>query len=713
MVNGKKIFIALLAMMLALASFALRARAQEGAEAGVFRSDDLEMTVSAGFGKLRVSVRDGGWAPFRISLANNGRPITGRLIVRTESNPNPSFQVREFVKNIQLPTNSRQIHEISAFINSSHKPPEIILESDGDQIAQTTVPVEPNFMGNQIEIAIIDTEQTTLNNIDYIARAGGRIPFKPAPPKTEADETLQPPPPQQGPRQGQFPNSRQGPPARHVVIPAEDLPRDFASYDSLDVVILGDAPMSRLTEDQARALRLWVASGGMLILTGGTDFGGLRAAGLDALLPVEVRGAATTAALAELTDTYGQFESPDPTLIQSASERKGARTLLGASDRVIVGERDYGSGIVRFLAINPKINPYRGWGAATVLWGDLLLPALVALPGQAYWFRGNSRYVNSGIQNYLFDLAEIKPLSANYFLLFLLAYILAVGPINYVALRLTKKLDLAWITIPGVVLLFTGVSLTVAEMSRGGGTVAADVTLVELNQRDGISRSVGSLLIMPSSKGTQRITFDGENTFAIDTAGNSDSRPASSEQIEVERTPEGSALSVPMNTWTSGAFNILSMDETPSPMISIMDPPDPKAATPQVRIKNVSNTPVASAVYVSAEGLSDLFDLAAGEEKTIALNPPQPTTFSSWFRAKLVQGSAEDMIFDQIAHVLDREVGGQKALRQGFFNTAQMPDAVKLLERPLMLGFAEGTPIQMSLQNSPRRRSKSFYVIHL
>src|ERR1044071_9075118 len=77
----------------------LRVRAQDAPpEPGVARNENLEISVKAGFGKLEVNGWNGGWIPFRISLVNQGPPITGRLIVHCESEPNPTPQAREYVK---------------------------------------------------------------------------------------------------------------------------------------------------------------------------------------------------------------------------------------------------------------------------------------------------------------------------------------------------------------------------------------------------------------------------------------------------------------------------------------------------------------------------------------------------------------------------------------------------------------------------------------
>ena len=63
--------------------------------------------------------------------------------------------------------------------------------------------------------------------------------------------------------------------------------------------------------------------------------------------------------------------------------------------------------------------------------------------------------------------------------------------------------------------------------------------------------------------------------------------------------------------------------------------------------------------------------------------------------------------------MLDREIGGDRALTQGFFETQMMTDALKRLERPMLIGFVEQSPTEMEFKGSFKRRSKAFYVIHL
>ena len=682
------------------------------------------MIVRAGFGRLEVSNWTGSWVPFRVSLANQGPPISGRLVVHCESSGNPNPQVREYVKEIQLPTGSRQLHEIAGFLNSGESP--IVRLQSGDRVvAETRVNVERSYMmSDQLAIAVLDTDSTTLNNISSaeVIRVPNRAPFKSgAPvggqlpePDPQATTPVQPPSPQ-GPRRGRMggPNfGRPIPLAHPSVIAAEDLPREFISYDQLDAVVIGDSPLNQLAEEQARALRLWVASGGMLVVTGAADVVGLRAIGLESLMPVEAQATTTLAALPELTEVYGSFDSTDRLTVMTARLKPGAYALVGGDDAPIVAEKSYGSGLVRFVAINPKLNPYRAWTAAKDLWTDLLLPSAEAKPKHVNWItsgrRGNTASSRWGVQGFLFHLAEIKPPSPKYVLLFLLAYVLTLGPINYLVLRWRRKTDLAWLTIPAVVITFAVVSVTVAQIGRGADSIVADTSLVELHQRDGISRVASGLLMMPATKRTQEVTFDGRDTYVNDVYnGNQSSSASAIGNIECERGPKEFTLRVPMTTWTSGLFQVRSINEGVEPLVSI------SASDSSVVIRNLGDAPISKAVYLSAEGVSDLFDVSAGHELRVSVSAPQPLAFNSWYLTQFEQGSDEAELFQELGSLLDREVGGDRAITQGFFNAQLMTEAIKRLERPLLIGFIDKGPAGIGFPGSFKRRSKALYVVHL
>ncbi|MFL6276049.1 MAG: hypothetical protein ACJ74G_12745 [Blastocatellia bacterium] len=693
-------------------------------ETGTASNGELEIAVKAGFGRLEVNSWSGAWVPFRITVVNQGPAIVGRLIVHTESNTNgPTSQAREFVKEIQLPTGARQSHEISAYINSGENP-KVRIQS-GDQIViEATVPVQRNYgWSDQLDVAVVDTDPTALNNIAQapVQQQPTREPFKlgprPSPQQAATQANPQSPPNAPGQPQRRGPrNFNQGPQTYGVhpaVIAPDEMPRDFVAYDLLDALIINDAPLSQLNEDQARALRLWVASGGLLVVTGGADVAGMRANRLDEILPIEAGTAASNAGfpVTDLTQIYGGFEAAEATLGMNARVKQGARALLGTADRALVAERDYGSGVVRFVAINPKLNPYRGWNGAKELWADLLWPAAASKPRHTNWItmssRGPSRSGRWGVQELLFHLAELQPPSTKYVIFFLLAYVLFVGPVNYAVLRWRRKTDLAWLTIPAVVILFTLVSVAVAQMSHGGKAVVADVSLVQVHQVEGISQITSGLIVVPATKEVQQITFAGSNAYASDVLnGNQGGSASAAGGIECERDQKAFVLRAPMTTRTASLFQLRAVREAEPPILAAH--PTGNAVT----IKNLGDATMVKAVYLSAEGASDLFELAAGGEQRVALNSPPSQSFNAWYSAQMGD-SDESELFNDLASVLDREVGGDHAFSQGFFETQAMSDALKKLQHPVVICFIEKSPAEITFKNTFKRTSKAFYVIHL
>jgi len=95
------------------------------------------------------------------------------------------------------------------------------------------------------------------------------------------------------------------------------------------------------------------------------------------------------------------------------------------------------------------------------------------------------------------------------------------------------------------------------------------------------------------------------------------------------------------------------------------------------------------------------------------VSAPQPSAFNSWYLTQFEQGSDEAELFQELGALLDREVGGDRAFTQGFFNTQLMTEAIKRLKRPLLIGFVDKGPAGIGFPGSFKRRSKALYVVHL
>jgi hypothetical protein len=173
-----------------------------------------------------------------------------------------------------------------------------------------------------------------------------------------------------------------------VVYPrVDDLPRSWAGYDGVDAVIVHDTYFQQLRSDQVTALEGWVATGGVLVFTGGASALQHQPAGFGRLLPVEINGLAQRVGLAAVPVEGGAVRRVPGRV--AVAESRLVRGHVVASDGALplVVQRRLGRGSVWFLAFDPTEAPLDSWAGTLSLWRTLLegdrLPSMGAAPHHA------------------------------------------------------------------------------------------------------------------------------------------------------------------------------------------------------------------------------------------------------------------------------------------------------------------------------------------
>lgn len=239
-----------------------------------------------------------------------------------------------------------------------------------------------------------------------------------------------------------------------------DLPDVSPAWNALDVVVLDDTDTGRLTAGQSDALRAWVENGGTLVVTGGS--GGPRtAAGVAGLLPVAVGGVESVAALPALADYAGVEPDAAGPYVLTTAELTGGPALIDQDGSPLLAQRQIGRGSVYFLALDPKSAPLAGWSGGDRLWQDIAAAA-PSLPPWAWGIQDG--YAAAQAVSYI---PGLNLPSAWQLVLFLLLYTAVIGPINFLVLRRLNRRELAWITIPALVLLFSAVTFLTGFRTRG------------------------------------------------------------------------------------------------------------------------------------------------------------------------------------------------------------------------------------------------------
>ena len=108
-----------------------------------------------------------------------------------------------------------------------------------------------------------------------------------------------------------------------------------------------------------------------------------------------------------------------------------------------------------------------------------------------------------------------------------------------------------------------------------------------------------------------------------------------------------------------------------------------------------------------------MFDLPAGQDRAVRLDNPPNTGLFDWYQAQLPDSDEAALLADGWP-LLGRGLGAFGALSQSWFGIGpQLPDLVKALDRPLLIGFGDGSKIGFASQGSIKRRSKTLYIVHL
>jgi len=400
------------------------------------------MQVATGFGGY---CREDSWCPVYVLLSNEGADIEGELRVGVDSDG-----ADVYTRRVVLPAHSRKAYFLYCHFPVSGYPRGYLAVRllagretlASEQAAVTWLDSKDRLYG------IASGDPSALNFLSDVEPPGG-----------EAE-------------------------VAHLDLRA--LPPDPLGWEALDVLVFSDVDASVLDEEQRRrALETWVTHGGHLIVGGGA--GAARTAeGLADLLPVAVGGARSVDDLWALGERLGASVVTGPYAVAEATLRDGA-ALIEQDDLILLARRAHGAGRVDFLAFDAGLNPFARWDSNVKLWKE----TVVSEPAHA-----SPLVVRNGAsaREAINAIPGLELPSTLQILAFLLVYTLLIGPINYVVLRKFGRRELAWLTIPALILGFTVCAYVTGFQIRGGEAIVHRLGVVYVPQEaetGRVSQAVG------------------------------------------------------------------------------------------------------------------------------------------------------------------------------------------------------------------------------
>ncbi len=505
--------------------------------------------------------RGGAWFPLAVTVSNSGPDIRGDLRFQLAGLGQTSYTLP-----IDLPHNARKrvLLPVQSVLGDAGARRGTLTLSDGT--------------------AEVKSERVLLTGIDNFAFVVGVV---------SEGESL----PELSNLQGR------GQSATLLRLNSAEFPEQPELLQSFDVLFLADADTAAWTEAQRAALAAWLNQGNTLVVGGAPDV--LR--GLEQVLPAawqENGASSSVAALNEGSGFEARADAP-PVPVLSLEPRSGAETLwVGDAGLPLMVRGHYGLGVVLQAAFG--LEQLSQAGEAARLWQSLVLPFGDRPP---VWLELRQRAFNA-VQNAL-ELPELGLPSILGFIGFLLLYILAVGPLNYLVLRRLDRREWAYFTIPLVVLMFSGVAYVWGSLGRGRDAQVNELAIVRVEPGGERARATSYLTLFSPVRQHYDVGVLDDTLV-----GSIDAWDAGGSRLDVRYDEAG--VSLPGMLIDVGGVRAFTAEHTAdfAPLEA------EREGDGNVRLRNTGDALIEDIALVRGDGMAqNVGSLAPGQEQTVRFAP--------------------------------------------------------------------------------------------
>lgn len=547
---------AILLPLLLAASTTVQAQAQT--------QSGLTLAAEIGFDGY---AKEGKWIPVHIQVENNGSDLDGEVRVFYRDYAGTSTIYSE---KVSLPSTSRK-----EFYIYTYYPQGGLSNLKVQFFSKNKVLVEKNVRVSNVTpqsmiIGVMSDSQSTFNILNQIQAPNGVI--------------------------------------RLVEIKSTNLPDRAQGWEQLDAVIISDTDTGTLSAEQRKALELWVAKGGKLFVSGGPKWQATLD-GVKNLLPLQISGTIKTAVPPE-TSAYTSESFPENTesILALGDLSSDAKILIEQDGQPLMLQKELGYGKVFFFAADPGLAPFKNWNGMLAIYNHLL----GFVPQQPAW--ANGKWESYSTNEAMTTIAELNIPSIYFICGWLAFYIILIGPVNYFVLKLLKKRELAWITIPAIVIIVSAVSYIYGFIYRGNKPTLNRLTVVQA--WDGVSQAASNSLVGIYSPQRDKYTIQSTDNFLLYPYNSQDSTLQSSTSwLSIQEANTVITPDIPIEI---GGMKIIGVDGTTSPLkiqhdlnISFENGPAKISGS----ITNQSNVTLYDTVLVTPGRWKALGDITSGETK--------------------------------------------------------------------------------------------------
>lgn len=546
--------------------------------------DDITMEAEVGFdGNFKLT----NWIPVRVYIENRGEDIKGNIEIIGNQDESTAML---FTAPAVIPKGSKKRIDLYVRISTLQKNMTIDLTSKGKVLKTIEVgnlipmPVT-NFM-----LGVLSDDRSGLNYW-WEKQSGDRL-FT----RYEA-----------------------------IALDGEDIPTKKEVMDNFAMVVMDDFDMGELSSDQRDVILEWVNGGGILVI--GTGSSGVKT--LKGAMPAigSIEGEDTIKVvkpkvLEDLAET--EIVTDVPFEIMNLKYDNSWSVVAGDEFSPYIIMKRLGSGYIFISSFALGKQPMTGWTGSKSLWESVFSKSLdgddlirlrdpqVAIDMQ--------RGVGYGIFEVLSNIEEMAPPSASKLIIILIIYLLVVGPLNYIILKKMDRRELAWFTIPILVVFFSIGIYGIGNMAKGTEIVSNAISVARLwNDNENRSVNTYSGIFIPK-QGDYIFSSDGGGFLLpnIESDFYYSDRPDRGQEREiVAEIVQGGEPSVKIfnaKMWTMETFSTETRIDNMGSIDGSLAYKDGKIIG---TVENNTSLPLEDVVVLSSLGYCKVGNLAAGAKKNI------------------------------------------------------------------------------------------------
>ncbi len=312
-----------------------------------------------------------------------------------------------------------------------------------------------------------------------------------------------------GAEQGDSPSSRNGWVKTANLLDVGLLPDHWFGYGAVDLMVLGTGSDRAFWETLAapphekrrKAIVEWIRRGGRAVLSVGTNPDVLDAIKelKDLLpatippgskkmvtgLPFEWKPSAANERNDAIRSTDGKSEFPIVTL-QPKADRSTSTIVDDGSGRPVAVQAAYGLGRITVFAFDLDRSPFTDWAKRNSFWENLvnycgyMLPPSNQKPERYSTIQYDD--LTSRLQGGLDYFEGVPVVSFGWVALFILIYIILIGPVDYLFLKkVIRKLEWTWVTFPVIVIGVSAGAYFAAYALKGKDLKTNKIDVVDID----------------------------------------------------------------------------------------------------------------------------------------------------------------------------------------------------------------------------------------